>query len=164
MEELSRNACDALEHNDFTAAALLARATVECAAFAWKLMETLDDRHKLSPKALNDTLVRMLRGSKLWADTPQAMQVLSLIDRMNKTVSGVRKAYDMLSEIAHPNWMGVFGMYARTDEPRFTAYFGRDLQPTDSLRGLIVTALLNALDLFQLAYNRISVEMRERAW
>lgn len=155
-EELARTACDALERDDFAAAALLSRATVENAALAWKLMEVLDDRQKLTPQELNDTLIRMLVGSRLWPDAPQALQVLSCIDRMEKKISGVRNSYDMLSEIAHPNWRGVFGMYSRTDEPSFTAYFGRGPRSTEGTKGVIVNALLGALDLFEFSYNRIS--------
>jgi hypothetical protein len=160
-EELARTACDALEQDDFAAAALLSRATVESAALAWKLMEVLDDRQKLSPQELNDTLIRMLVGSRLWPDGPQALQILSCIDRMDKKVPGVRKSYDMLSEIAHPNWRGVFGMYSRTDEPNFTAHFGRGLRPTEGTKGAIVNALLGALGLFEFSYNRISEAMPE---
>ena len=127
-EELARTACDALEQDDLTAAALLARATVESAAIAWKLMELLDDRQKMSPKELNEVLTRLLAGSRLWDDGPQALQILSCIDRMDKKVPGVRKSYDVLSEIAHPNWRGVFGMYSKTDEAKFTAHFGRTLR------------------------------------
>jgi hypothetical protein len=139
----------------------LSRATVESAALAWKLMEVLDDRRKLSPQELNDTLIRMLVGSRLWPDAPQALQILSCIDRMDKKVPGVRKSYDILSEIAHPNWRGVFGMYAETDEPQFTAHFGRGLRPSESTKGAIVNALLGALELFEFAYNRISDGMPE---
>lgn len=42
-EEVVRTACDALERDDLTVAALLVRATIESAAIAWKLMEVLDD-------------------------------------------------------------------------------------------------------------------------
>ena len=156
MEELARNACDALERNDFAAAALLSRATVESAALAWKLMEVLYDRQRLSQQELNDTVIRMLAGSRVWSDAPKALQILSCIDRMDKTVPGVRRSYDMLSEIAHPNWRGVFGMYAKFDEPKFTAHFGRELRPTGGTKGTIVSALLGALDVFEFAYNRIS--------
>ena len=155
-EELARTACDALERDDLAAAALLSRATVESAALAWRLMEVLDDRHKLSREDLNDILVKMLVGSRLWSDMPQALQILSCIDRMNKKVPGVRKSYDILSEMAHPNWHGVFGMYAKTDEPKFTAHFGRGLRQNDSTKGQIVNALLGALRLFEFAYNRIA--------
>jgi hypothetical protein len=158
-EELARTACDMLERDDFTAAALLARATVESAALVWKLMEVLDDRQKMSPHELNDSLMRMLAGSRLWSDGPQALQILSCIDRMDKKATGVRKSYDVLSEIAHPNWRGVFGMYAETDESKFTANFGRGLRQADGTQGAIVSALLGALGLFEFAYNRISDAM-----
>ena len=158
-EELARTACDALEQDDLTAAALLARATVESAAIAWKLMELLDDRQKMSPKELNEVLTRLLAGSRLWDDGPQALQILSCIDRIDKKVPGVRKSYDILSEIAHPNWRGVFGMYSKTDEAKFTAHFGRGLRDSDGTKYTIVNALLGALSLFELAYNRISDAM-----
>ena len=158
-EELARTACDALEREDFVAAALLTRGTVESAALAWKLMEVLDDRQKLSPQELNEVLMRMLAGSRIWDDGPQALQILSCIDRMDKTAPGVRKSYDILSEIAHPNWRGVFGMYSKTDEAKFTARFGRGLRSTDGTKGAIVNALLGALDLLKFAHNRISDRM-----
>jgi len=160
-EELARTACDALERDDLAAAALLARAMVENAALAWNLMEVLGDRKRLSPQELNETLVRMLVGSRLWPDAPQALQILGCADRMDKTVPGVRKSYDILSEIAHPNWRGVFGMYAKTDEVKFTAHFGRGLRSNEGTKGAIVTALLGALGLFELAYNRILDGMPE---
>ena len=53
-------------------------------------MEVLDERRKLSPQELNDTLIRMLVGSRLWPDAPQALQILSCIDPMDKKVPGVR--------------------------------------------------------------------------
>lgn len=158
-EELARTACDALEREDFAAAALLSRGTVESAALSWKLMEVLENRQRLSPQELNDTLMRMLVGSRLWPDRPQALQILSCIDRMDKKVPGVRKSYDILSEIAHPNWRGVFGMYSRTDEPNFTAHFGRGLRPTEGTKSAIVNTLLDALGLFEFSYNRISEAM-----
>jgi hypothetical protein len=108
---------------------------------------------------LSEILVRMLVGSRLWPDAPQALQILSCIDRMDKAVSGVRQSYDILSEIAHPNWRGVFGMYAKTDEAKFTAHFGRGLRSSEATKGTIVSALLGALGLFELAYNRISDRM-----
>jgi len=158
-EELARTACDALERDDLAVAALLARATVESAAFAWRLTEVLEDRQKLSKQELNDILMKMLVGSRLWSDLPQALQILGRIDRMDKKVPGVRKSYDMLSEIAHPNWRGVFGMYARTDEPKFIAYFGRGMPQNDSTKAPIANALVDALGSFEFAYNRTSDAM-----
>jgi hypothetical protein len=159
MEELARTACDSLERDDLAAAALLARATIESTALAWKLMEILDDRQKISPEALSELLRRILVGSRLWPDAPQALQILGCIDRMDKRVPGVRKSYEILSEIAHPNWRGVLGMHAKPDNAKLTASFGRGLRSTEGTKAQIVNAMLGALALFELSYNRIAEEM-----
>ena len=152
------------------AAAILTRAITESAALAWKLMEVLDDRRKYSPQQLNDLLMRLLVGSKKWPDFPQPFQIMTCIDLMDKKVPGVRASYDSLSEIAHPNWLGVFGIYSKTDETQFVTYFGRGLGGTEANKGMIANAMLGSLDLFQYAYNRISDTMPkflaelERIW
>jgi len=43
-EELARNACDALEKEDFAVTALLTRGITESAAMTWYLMEILEQR------------------------------------------------------------------------------------------------------------------------
>ncbi len=158
-EELARNACDALERDDLAVAAILIRAITETAALAWKLMELLDTRQEHSTQELNDVLKRLLVGSKKWQAVPQAFQILTCIDRMDKKVPGVRESYDSLSEIAHPNWCGVFGMYSKTDQPQFVTYFGRGLRRTEVTREMIVHAMLRSLGLFEHAYNRMSDTM-----
>ena len=60
-EELTRNACDALERDDFAAAAILTRAVTENAALAWQLLDVLEAR-KNTPEKLNDMLMRLLGG------------------------------------------------------------------------------------------------------
>src|SRR5216683_2361756 len=69
-EELARTACDALERDDFAAAAILTRAITENAALAWKLMDVLDARGKYNPQQLNDLLMRLLAGSGKWPEAP----------------------------------------------------------------------------------------------
>lgn len=67
-EELARTACDALERDDFASAAILTRAITENAALTWKLMEVLSSSEKYSAQEMNDTLMRILAGSKKWED------------------------------------------------------------------------------------------------
>jgi hypothetical protein len=158
-EELARNACDALERDDFAATAILTRAVTESGALAWKMMELLDARQTHSPQALNELLMRLLAGSKKWDDAPKPFHVLDCIDRMDKKVPGVRANYDSLSEFAHPNWSGVVGLYTKTDTKKFITYFGRGLRGADSTRRMIANAMLGSLGLFEYAYNRISTTM-----
>lgn len=154
-EELARNACDALERYDFAAAAILTRAVTENAAMTWTLMTVLDGRGKYTPQQLNDLLMRLLGGS-MWPEAPKPVHVNDLLRKIEKEIPGVMASYDSLSEIAHPNWSGVVGLYSRADQKTFITYFGRGLHAADRTRENIANAMLGSLGAFEFAYNRIS--------
>ena len=155
-EELTRNVCDALEHDDFAAAAILTRSVTENAALVWRMMEVLEDRSKYNAQQLNDLLMRLLGGSGKWPEAPKPVHVLDLLRKMDKKIPGVFGSYESLSDIVHPNWLGVLGLYSKTDEPNFITYFGRGLHSVDSSRGMITSAILGSLGAFEYAYNRIT--------
>jgi hypothetical protein len=52
-------------------------------------------------------------------------------------------------------------MYAETDEPNFTAHFGRGLRAAEGAKGSIANALVGALGLYEFAYNGILDAMPE---
>jgi hypothetical protein len=155
-EELARTACDALERDDFAAASILTRAITENAALTWKLMDVLDARGRYNPQQLNDMLMRLLAGSGKWPEAPKPVHVLDCLRNMDKKIPGVLSSYDSLSEIVHPNWSGVVGLYSKIDKPNFITYFGRGLQGAGSSRNMITSAMLGSLGAFEYAYNRIS--------
>ena len=157
-EELARNACNSLEAEDFAVAAILTRAITENAALTWKLKEILDKRAGKSPEELNTALMRALAGSSTWEDTPTPYNVLSCLDTLSKTIDGARETYESLSEIAHPNWRGVLGLYSKTDTEKFITYFGHGLGGSLAKRQITI-ALCAALGVFEYAYNAISNAM-----
>jgi hypothetical protein len=157
-EELARNACNSLESDDFAVAAILTRAITENAALTWKLKEILDKRAGKSAEELNTALMRALAGSSTWEEAPTPYNVLSCLDTLSKTIDGARETYESLSEIAHPNWRGVLGLYSKTDREKFITYFGHGLGGTLAKRQ-ITTALCAALGVFEYAYNTISNAM-----
>jgi hypothetical protein len=158
-EELIRTACDALERTDLTAGAILSRAVMESAAIMWKLKELLFARHSHTEADFNDQLMRLMLGGKIWSEMPAPFQILTLIDRVARTIPNFRKGYDLLSEIAHPNWSGVVGMYSNTDDANYTTYFGRGLRDPGPTTHAIACALLGAGEIFEKAYNQIAEEM-----
>lgn len=155
-EELARNACDALEKEDFTVAAVLARAVTENAALLWKILELLETRDKYSPKDFSDLLLKALVGSKQWEEAPDPFNVLTCLDHMDKKIPGVRANYDSLSEMSHPNWSGVFGSYSTTDKEKYITHFGRGLRGADTRKNMITNSIMASLQLFESAYDRIS--------
>ena len=81
---------------------------------------------------------------------------MDCLREIDKKIPGVLSTYDGLSEIAHPNWLGVSGLYSKNDDPNYVTYFGRGLRRADSSRGMIINAILGSLGAFEYAYNRIS--------
>jgi hypothetical protein len=62
-----------------------------------------------------------------------------------------------LSEFAHPNWSGVFGLFSVIDPETYTTEFGRGLRKTPSdAKEIAATALRGYLELFEQVYNSIS--------
>ena len=155
-EELARNACDALDREDLSVAAILTRAVMESAAVAWKLLDILERRDKLSANEIFKQLEKLLVGSKLWADFPQPYQILKLVDLIDKRLPGFRERYDALSEIAHPNWRGVLGLYSKIDAPKYAVHFGRSLRSPDTTKEAVELALLGSLEIFVHSYNRVT--------
>lgn len=150
-EELARIACDALERDDFAAAAILTRAVTENAALTWKLMDVLDAHGQYTPQQLNDLLMRLLGGSGNWPEAPKPIHIHDCLRKMDKKIPGVLSTYDSLSDIVHPNWLGVAGLYSKNDKPNFVTYFGRGLRGADNSRGMISNAMLGSLGAFEYA-------------
>ena len=155
-EELARTACDALERDDFAAAAIMTRAVTENAAMTWSLLELLENRSKYGPEQLSELLMRRLAGSALWPKSPKPVHVLDLLRDIDKKITGVMASYNRLSEFVHPNWSGVAGLYSKIDKENFVTHFGRGLRDTGGSRDMIANALLGSLGTFEYAYNRIS--------
>ena len=112
-------------------------------------------RGKYTPQQLNDLLMRLLGGSK-WPEAPKPVHVNDLLRKIEKEIPGVMASYDSLSEIVHPNWSGVVGLYSKADQKNFITYFGRGLHAADRTREQISNAMLGSLGVFEYAYNRIS--------
>jgi hypothetical protein len=164
-EELARNACDTLEREDFAAAAMLTRGVAESAALIWYLLDVLRTRTDRNSAALNEVLMRVLAGWKKRAvdaeddePLPEAINILTCVQRLDREIPGFQSSYASLSEFAHPNWMGVTGLFSNTDQASFTTHFGRGFR-SDLAGGQIGNLLNGAIELFVYAYNTIAEEM-----
>jgi hypothetical protein len=157
-EELARCACDALAKDDVASGILLTRAVIESAAFIWRLKELLEDRHKYNSDDLCNKFEKMLLGWKNDdSDFPQAFNILTMLDHMDKQFPGVKVRYDELSEFSHPNWGGVSGLFSVVDRETGTAKFGRGLRRTPSAaKETAAAALRGYLALFEQVYKWIS--------
>ena len=160
-EEIGRNAIRAFTENDRATAILLTRSIIENAALHWRLAAVLTDRKQMLKEGLDEVLMKMLMGWKGDADFPAAFNVLTMIDHLDRQVEGVRAAYDQLSEVAHPNYGGVHGLFARVREEEFTTDFGADLRGQEATVAA-AGALAASLGLQLVADQSFSTEIQ--AW
>jgi hypothetical protein len=157
-EELARGAFGLLKQDDLASAILLVRGVLECAALMARLTELISGRGELTPEALDGALTKMLLGwkSRIRATTPEPYNILTLVDHLDRRITGVRNAYDFMSEIAHPNWNGVSSLFSRIDVDRHTTYFGRFESERNAPRAQAANALCGCLGLFEIDYNSLS--------
>jgi len=155
LEEMGRNATAALERGEEASGITLARCVTEAAAMMWRVFKLVENRAEHGLEALHEDVERMWIGWKSHGgELPAAVNILTMIGHLDKAVPGVSKAYDHLSEVAHPNWNGVAGLYCRTDYQEHIAYFGRKARGDHNTRAAS-HLLLGGLGVFEYAYNRL---------
>lgn len=123
-QELGADAINAFSDGRLATAIILTRAVIENVALHWRLSDLIERRQEITPNELSDTLTRMLVGWKNDKEFPEALNVLTMIGHLDKYIPGVRDTYDQLSEVAHPNYGGVHGLYAENEEANFTTALG----------------------------------------
>jgi hypothetical protein len=67
-------------------------------------------------------------GSKDGSTKETAIQVLTAIERLNKSFPGVQDEYFHLCEYAHPNMKGGIGTYTQIEVPAYDVHFGMNPQ------------------------------------
>ncbi|GEP55507.1 hypothetical protein [Reyranella soli] len=92
IEELGRCAYDALEKDDVVAAMVLARSLTETACALWYLDTLVKQQVNTGVQPdLDAVVMRLLMGHKGQPDFPEAVNVLTFIDRADKRFSGLRE-------------------------------------------------------------------------
>jgi hypothetical protein len=155
VSPLATAAVEHFERNQNLPAIVLTRAVVETVAVLYSLHQRLkrflDDENS---SELDVFLMRCLLGSRNQsqnhAGLPEAINVLTLVDRVEKEFPGFRSMYDDLCEFTHPNWAGTHGSFGK-----HKGRFELELGPTETTVPwtMGVTALANSLRIFHHYYN-----------
>lgn len=139
-QELGADAIQAYADGRLATASLLTRAVIETVAMHWRLGDLIVKRGDMKPNDLSDRLAEMLVGWKSDPEFPVAPNVLTMIGHLEKYVPGVRNGYDQLSEIAHPNYGGVHGLYAENDEANLLTNLGPNVRKTTPRHSVLMLA------------------------
>ncbi len=156
-EELARICCELYERGELAAATTLTRACMENAAAIWYLNKNIKkviDSKEVAD--IDDTLMKLLLGSKNDLGKVAAINVMTFIERVDKDIPGFRGNYETMCEFAHPNWLGTAYLYSKNNTDNVWTDLGRDVRDTESVAVHGLNNLNLALSMFQHSYKEMS--------
>lgn len=150
--ELANSAFLAFQRIDIVTGILLTRSVIETVAALWYTKNLLN-------KPVNDDtdskVMQLLSGHRNKPDMPQAVNVLSFLDAIEKEIKGIKDAYNLMSEYAHPNWAGVMLLYSKPDPITYITYFGKNIRDPNPPALMGLDCLIGALEMFEYIYNLV---------
>ena len=161
-EELARMSCEMYERNELATAITLTRACLETVAAMWYLKENIQkviDKNDIGE--INDTLMRLLHGSKNDLTPLEAINVLTFIKSISKNLDEFETNYKSLCEYAHPNWAGTAYLYSKNNTEEMWTDFGRNIRNTESVVIVGLVNLNTSLMLFEHSYNLVGDMLQE---
>ena len=155
--DLADAACLLFEKENLVSAACITRGFQETLAVLFfvnrKVKKTIEDK---DVQHLDEVLMKVLMGSKNNPDMPDPVNILTMIDRVDKEISKFRAVYDNLSELSHPNWAGTLGVYTKINKERVWTDLGRNIRLGQSTKAQIVITLYAGLELIVHIYNEFA--------
>ncbi|GIK50881.1 MAG: hypothetical protein BroJett013_35780 [Alphaproteobacteria bacterium] len=157
-EEFARAACDMFERGDLVVGVSNVRGAVESVAVIWYLkclIEAEIERGVADPN-IYDKFRQIYLGSRSEEALPQAINVITMLKRLEKDIPGVWRGYERMSDFCHPNYQGALAVFCKHDRETHIAYFGRGIRNNLYPAKLGLRSLVGALGLLQYAYNKIA--------
>lgn len=160
VSELADAALACYQRDQLVAAATLTRALLESVALLYwffnELKATVVDE---DTSKIDKFLEKALVGARNEATPLLAHNVMNAIDVVTKDIDHYRKVYEELCEIAHPNWAGGLGAYAKLNREKVWYEFGTSQLP----KLLIIGPLVTSHDFFIEFYDGMIPHLKEFA-
>lgn len=154
VSALSAAAVSLYESNNNLAGIILTRSVIETVAIAYAVEHNLNKFfHTEDVQAFDKYLMKLLIASGAPDALHPAMDITGLVNSLNKKVSGVKDAYNALSEYVHPNWSGLLGTFGKIDSANHTLNLG--MSEKSAARGSGVNALAGVILEFHRVYTAL---------
>lgn len=156
IASLSESAVALYKAQEPVAAVLVTRAILETAATMHSVLATLKSCvEQRSAGGVDEALMNVLFGSRNRMTAEVAINILGRIDKVDARYKGYRWWYDELSEVAHPNYMGLFEAYGDLDKSSATLKLGPNSSMNDYGENIGLPALCSALEIAIFAYDEM---------
>jgi hypothetical protein len=104
------------EREHYVPAIVLTRACLETAAALYNLnTKLLNFMESGDESSFEESIDKIAVGTRDEKTPIDAVNILTIIDKLDKDFPNMRKIYDQLSEYAHPNWAGALGSYLKIE-------------------------------------------------
>ena len=142
VSELADAALTCYQQGQLVATASLSRALLESVALLyWLYKEVKEAGENGSTGKIDEFLGRALIGTRIESTPLLAHNVMNAVDVVTKDILFYRKIYEELCEIAHPNWGGGLGAYAKLNKDMIWYELGTNQLPKPLILGPLVTSL-----------------------
>ncbi len=160
VTDIANSALGLVQNNSRVPAVMLVRSLMETTAMVYSLhLKTntfLSDSNEID---FDDFLMKALLGSRDETTDITSVNILTMIDKVNREFDGFRAMYDGLCEYTHPNWRGVMLSYSQIDRDNFTTHLGP--VPTEPASGVLLGPFVASLSIFKDVYDQTGNEIEE---
>lgn len=158
ITELAKEALYDWENGKTIPAILQSRAAIETVSVAFQLVKKLKINLDINNLAeIDDCIMTHSFGTRNMEELPKAINVLTCIDAIDKSVPGFRKIYDELCESSHPNHMGTLWPYSEIDKESYEIHMmERNPDGEKILDHFLPVALSGSVGIFQVILNDYS--------
>jgi hypothetical protein len=161
--ELAQDALQKFERKRFASAMVLTRAAVETGAGLWYLHEKIKKAIAANDLGdLGEKLERLNVGYKepsALAEFPEAVNVMTFVDELNKKIDNFKRSYATLCEYSHPNHQGAAGLFSWPHPDTGLVDFGSNIRGMDTHEAICALNLSAAVMMFDHCYGAIAKSM-----
>lgn len=142
VSELGNAGLECYQQKQLVAAGILSRSLMESVAVLYWMNEKIKTSvENGSTGDIDDFFKKVLIGSRNGSSPLDAYNVLKAIDIVTKDIPHYRNLYEELSEIAHPNYSGALGAYAKRNQETVCYELDTARLPWPMILGPLVTSL-----------------------
>lgn len=155
--DLGDAACELYANSKVVPAIIITRALMETVAVMYYLYNIVNKAViSKSLKGFNDKIMCMLMGIRSGNSKTKPIHIMDCIRELNKWFEHFLEEYDNLSDIAHPNWFGLFGYYGKVKKEEMEIILGEGIRKVEAPFVMGVTGLSTAIEIFINFYDKIA--------
>ncbi len=121
--ELAISSDTAINNKQIVSSSLLIRALFETVSvFGYMYYKMVDFNKNKNIKEFDTNITNILYGSRNGTTDYVSVNILTMIDKIDKEYPNYRSTYDKLSEYSHPNFMGASLLYGTPQKNKIVTY------------------------------------------